>query len=211
MEIRKIALSIMTTLSMAGVPFAGANAKGFFVGAGIGVTSADVDSAVFDSALADSGLASSTTADDGGAALRLTLGYEFNQHLAVEAGYVSFGDVDINSVVTAPVTGTVKSSTEVDGFTLGVRAGMPVTEKVLLFAKAGVFVWDAEWKTTASLSTGVGSSSFDDDGSDFTYGLGAAMAINKNMDVRIDWDRYDLGGDADLKYNIYSIGMNYRF
>jgi opacity protein-like surface antigen len=209
--LRKTAIFASAALIISGLPITGVQAEGLYAGIGLGFTRADLDEWGIDQALADEGLASSTSTDDGGGTVRLSLGYEINRHFALEAGYVNFADVSAQSVITLPVSGDVISTADVNGLTLGVRAGMPVADKVILFAKAGLFVWDADWTTRANLSTGSGSSNSSDDGSDLTYGIGAEFTVADNLGVTIDWDRYDLGDDLDLSYDIYSVGLRFRF
>jgi len=51
-----------------------------------------------------------------------------------------------------------------------------------------------------------------DNGFDLTYGLGGTIGINRNWQVRLDWDRYRLdynGGRSNA--DLYTVGLQYHF
>ena len=61
-------------------------------------------------------------------ALRLSGGYQFNEHFAVEAGYVRFGDFKYAS----------GPGVDMDAAYTAIKGSMPVGEKFSLFGKVGV-------------------------------------------------------------------------
>ena len=158
--------------------------EGLFIAAGIG--SADLSES-FDG----------FDVDTDSTAYRITVGWRFNDYIAVDAGYHNFGRFD----QTFDVAGTPTSvSLKADGFTIGGVGSLPLTDRMSLFARAGAFFWDGE-----SLIGNV-----DDNVSDVNAHLAAGIRamVYKNLSVTVDWSRFDLDGtNADL----VAIGLQLAF
>lgn len=119
-------------------------------------------------------------------------GYNFNEYFGVELYYTDAGEFDYGSVV----------SVEIDGWGASLVGKYPVNDDLEVFAKVGVFSWDAD----AHLD-GFGKVA-SDDGTDNTWGLGAGYAVTENVDIILQFMRIDVDdGDVDN----YSIGLNYNF
>lgn len=181
-----------------------------YAGLGIGSASSDLEASAIDSGLADAGFFSHTTLDEDTHGARIFGGYQFNDHFAVEIGYVDFGDIDSSSQITTSNPGTIWSQLEISGFSAALKADYPVNEKLAVFGKAGLFSWDAEVTSTARLMLGSASANVRDDGNDFTFGIGASYDLTEQFSLRLDWDRYNLGGDADVNVNLFSVGVQFR-
>jgi opacity protein-like surface antigen len=131
---------------------------------------------------------------DNSTSFSLTGGYKFTDNFAIEVSYIDLGDSDDD---IAPVW-----TVEADGFDFSVVGILPVSEKVDLFAKVGAFMWDA---TIDEEGFGEIAS---DDGTDLSYGLGAAFKLNENFNVSLQYQMFDLD-DTDVS-NI-SLGVGYNF
>lgn len=110
-------------------------------------------------------------------AIQGRLGVSFNQHFAVE-GEISFGVADDDILGT-----TVELNNTYGLFAV---ARLPVSEKVNLLVRGGF----------ASGEVDVGGTSVSDDGG--AYGAGVEAFLTPNDGVRLDYTRYNFGGDADV-------------
>lgn len=76
-----------------------------------------------------------------------------------------------------------------DGYTLALKAGIPVHDKVTLYARGGQLWWESDLSAT--------DDNQDLDGEDFFYGVGASFALSNSWDVRLEYTRYDLEFERD--------------
>ena len=115
-------------------------------------------------------------------AYRLFGGFQIGDVLGLEAGYHSFGKFS----ETIDVGGFV-SSTEIraDGWTAGGILGLPLTDQLSLFGRAGIFVWDVDVEVDGF------SVSVPGDENPY-YGAGAKLDFTPNLSLIADWTRYEL-------------------
>lgn len=164
--------------------------------AGIGFGQSDIDSAI------TTGLITSGQVEGKDTAYKLFGGYMFNRNFGAELSYLRLGDVSYSgSFFGAPVVG---GTVEASGFNVAAIGAFPVSPAFSLFGKVGFFMWDAE----ASDTTAGAPFSAKTDGTDLSFGLGAAYNFTRNLGVRAEWERLKVeDADADL----LSIGLVYRF
>ena len=154
--------------------------------------------------------------DDTDTAFKLGVGYRFSEHFAAELGYVDLGEATVSTTsannisiggTTASLNGSIEN--DVDGFIVGLRGDIPVYDSVNLFARAGIYVWDADASNSGTLTVGGNPVSVeDDDGEDLYFGLGAEYMFSDHFGASIEYTRYDLDiGDAD----VFSAGLRYFF
>ena len=132
--------------------------------------------------------------DEDDTALKLFAGYTFDLpmiDLSVEAGYVDFGEPEID------ILGN-ELSINTTGFTLWGIAALDAG-LVDLYAKAGYIAWDVDAEIL-----GVSDSA---DGSDLGYGLGAAFGLGP-VEVRGEYEVYDLD---EFDVAMLSVGVLFRF
>lgn len=110
-------------------------------------------------------------------AIQGRLGVQFNPHIGVE-GEFAFGVADDD------ILGTSVELTNTYG--AFVVARMPVSDTVDVFVRGGF----------ASGEVDVGGASASDDGG--AYGVGGQLMFSPNDGVRVDYTRYNFGGDADV-------------
>lgn len=130
--------------------------------------------------------------DDDESAWRVLGGYQVHRNLAVELGYTDLGDMTLGG---RPVE---SNAWELVGVGL-----FPLNEYFSLLGKLGAYYGEAEGGGLRETRT------------DLTYGLGAEYNMNRNLGVRLEWQRYTdfgrgafgSGGDQD----ILSLGAIYRF
>ena len=176
------------TLALSLAPFAAMADSGFYVGGSVG--GATLEASASDADLP--GLPSSIDEDD--TAFKVFAGYNFDLpvvDLAVEGGYVNFGQPEISTAF-----GDIE--VETTGINLWGIAGIDAGP-IDLFAKLGYISWDVE----ASLQ-GVSES---DDGTDMGYGVGLGFGL-AGVRIRGEYEVYDLD-DADM--SMLSVGISFQF
>ena len=111
-------------------------------------------------------------------------GYEFTPNLALELGYVDFGDF---------------GSMDASGFFLDAVGKFPFTPQWSGLARVGAF--------QGKLSNGSGS----DRGTSYKAGLGVQYNLTPNMALRSEYERYrfDTMGITP-KVDMLTVGVNYR-
>lgn len=125
---------------------------------------------------------------------KLIGGWRFLDWLAVEASYVDFGSMSERF----DIEGLQELRIDADGYSLSALAFLPVGP-VDLFARAGVFAWDASLR--------LNSDRLGDDGTDFVWGGGVQFRL-WSLSLRAEYERYDLGG-ADTQ--MFSLGATWTF
>ena len=167
------------------MPGLAAAESGPYLGGAIGSASVDDDFAGFD------------IADDVDA-YKLLIGMQLGATLGIEAGYQNLGEFEERTNLGAT---TVITELAAEGWTLGGTLALPVSDFVSLFARGGIFVWDADIDID-----GIRRAVADD--SNPYYGAGAKVGFTNNFSLVGDWTRYEL---EDVNSDVISIGLEYRF
>jgi len=171
-----------------------ASAQGYYIGGSVGESDADEGNAI-------PALITSGPVDGKDSGMKFFGGYQFSQNLGVELAYVDLGKANYSGTFFgAPVTGgRVKTS----GFNASVVGVLPLNPSFSLFAKAGMFAWDAKARDV----TGGLPFSGSDDGADLSFGFGGAYNLTKNFSLRAEWEQFE----AVDKISLLSVGVAYRF
>jgi opacity protein-like surface antigen len=174
-----------------------------------------------DKTVTGSGITAFTsTADESDAAYKLLAGYRLNEHLALEAGYVSLGKSSYRAASTAPVVATRSGEIQVDGWAVAGLMGAPFTETVSVFAKTGGYFYHVDFVCTG---TGVAcvNPTRTVDGRSVFYGLGLEWKPMGGLLVRAEYEIYPKIGEkfnsngttgtsrADV--TLASVGVGFRF
>lgn len=165
-----------------------ASAEGGYFGASYGRTELNVS----DSEKAELG-SLGLSVDDIDQGWKIFGGYRFNDNVAVEVFHADLGDAEVSDGVDWVKVGA-------DGYGVSAVGLLPVSDNFDLFAKAGMFHWSADVTSSVGVSGG-------DDGTDLTYGIGAAYNM-KNVSFRAEFERYDISGD-DI--DMISAGVQINF
>jgi len=120
-------------------------------------------------------------------------GYQLNEVLAVEGGYISFGEMD--GPIVPSTFGNISTSVEPTGLEVAAVGNFPINSQFSLFGKVGLLAWD--FKANASLP-GI-SASDSTTGTDVFFGLGAQYEISANLAVRGSWESYSMD-EADIDF-----------
>jgi len=115
-------------------------------------------------------------------AYKAFVGYRLNPYLALEGAWVDLGQFD-------------GKNGNFEGHSLQATAhfGVPVGQRVRLFASAGVHAWDAD-EDIAGESNDM----------DLTYGLGVEVDVLRNLGVRLEQEVLKVG-DIDLDQTSASV------
>jgi OmpA-OmpF porin, OOP family len=125
------------------------------------------------------------------------VGYELNQYLAFELGYIDGGSADDNilgATVRADTTAIVGS----------VVGSLPIGDTFSVYARAGYMRWDAAESVTFD---GVTIATADVDGKDPIFGAGVAALVEGSL-VRIEYRVADLD---DTNLSLISLSIAWRF
>ena len=138
-------------------------------------------------------------------------GYQVNQYLGVEAGFVDFNDVKARSTVTATVR-SVYTKAENDAWTLAAVGTLPITKSISVFGKLGASSWSSNLRSVATESVGPAattSASESRRGYDVFYGLGVSYALVEDMvDLRAEIERYKVD---NVDINLMTGGLAVKF
>ncbi|MEQ1590752.1 MAG: outer membrane protein transport protein [Thiobacillaceae bacterium] len=147
--------------------------------------------------------------DDASTAFKVFGGYQINQYLGAEIGFVDFNDVKASSSVSGPAR-SVYTVAENDAWTLASVGTLPLTKNISVFAKLGAANWSSNLKTISTdiVSTITASVTDKSRGVDLFYGLGMSYALLDNVDLRAEFERYKFD-KADL--DLITAGMAVKF
>lgn len=116
-------------------------------------------------------------------------GFRVNRIFSIEGQYIDFGTAeDGDNRVSA------------DGWTAGGVVTLPMFEYVHPYAKAGALMWDADGRFA-----GVRGS---DDGTDFTYGVGARFSMTDRLGLRLEYERFEM---SDVDVDMASANLTFDF
>lgn len=128
-------------------------------------------------------------------------GSNFNQYVSIE-GRLGIGLSD-DTVTSATESLSIEIDTLIGLYGIG---RLPLGKSSSLYALVGLTQVDA---TTSTSMTGFGSSSFSDDESDLSYGVGADIGIQYNLWVNVEYVQYL--DKSDVEVSAIAIGMRFGF
>lgn len=193
-------LGTLITLGIASNAVAGGN--GWYLGIGAGVSNTDIKDSEYDSDLADLGYTTSSEIDKNKLGWKLFAGYQFHKNWAIEGSYVNLGDVTSETIVSAPPLVTAADQQQfvddaatvhpysVDGLVLSGKGILPINDRFSLFAKLGVYRWQADILVECDGCASSVSSPDSKSGTDITAGFGLEYDINDNIGLRGEYERF---------------------
>lgn len=182
-----------TTLKTLGImlamaPLAALADSGFYIGGSAGGATIEADAGDIEIPGLPSGI------DEDDTAWKIYGGYKFDLpvvNLVVEAGYVDFGEPEIDTAFGELLVSTT-------GLNVWGIAALPVGP-LEVYGKLGLIAWDVEADLLADSAS--------EDGTDIGYGLGAAFGFGR-LQVRGEYELYDID-EADI--GMLSLGLVYQF
>ena len=177
---RKATLFAAALLTLPVLPAVAAD-NGFYLGGSVGQANLKIDDLSGDVFPDDD-----FDADD--TAFKLIAGMRPLDWLGIEAAYVNFGE---------PEDTVLGQKLQADGDGISAFAvGFLPTGPVDLFAKVGLISWDSKIGGT-----------FDDDGTDLAYGVGAQFRV-LGLSIRAEYEKFDI---SDVDLDMISVGLTYTF
>jgi len=181
----------------------------WYVGLSGGESRSQANSSDLSSALSNNGLTPlSSSLDDSDTGWKLYLGYQFNPNFAVEAGYIDFGKFNFSATTAGgSLGGDMKSK---NGGFIDVLGIIPLSNNFSIFGKLGGY----SVKTELNGSGVGGSVSASHRSNDWTYGIGAGYEFNRNVGVRVEWERFNDFGNNSTTQNdmdLTSVGIVFKF
>jgi Calx-beta domain/OmpA-like transmembrane domain/Beta-propeller repeat len=209
---RRSLMTIVTTVAMTFVSATAVAADvGVYMGISLGHSMTLADDGDISKQLAGRGHSAQVSLDDTDIGWKIVGGYRFNRWFGVEGAIVDLGTFDssINATVPNPAQ-LLNDIADVHpysarGYSATVMGTLPISERLSVFGKAGLFIWQGEVKANAG---SFGSVSKDENGVDLTLGLGTSFKITDRIQIRTEWERYFLKRD-DI--DLISIGMSFHF
>jgi len=116
-------------------------------------------------------------------------GYRINQWFAAELAYIDGGSPSDDIL-------GISADIETSALEASIIGSVPLNEVLSLHARAGVLSWDAEL-------SGNGVKLAEDDGTDFSYGIGASLRFGPSAEARIEARSADLDG-TDIRLYVLS-------
>ena len=140
---------------------------------------------------------------DTNTAYKLYGGYNFNQNFGIEGGFADLREAEI-SANRARVASKPRS------IYVAATGTLPLNEQFALFGKAGVAQTHVKFSASAP---GISESASDNQASAFA-GVGASFAVNKNVSIVAEYEYFGKvakDGDANVKADLLSVGVRYKF
>ncbi|MBT8079358.1 MAG: outer membrane beta-barrel protein [Gammaproteobacteria bacterium] len=131
---------------------------------------------------------------DNSTSWRVFAGYEFNDYIGLEAGYLDLGNIS-DTVLGVPVRA------DADGWTLSAVGRIPFADRWAVQAKAGFFFWDGQSSVNGVVERDPG------DQNPFV-GIGIAYRFNENVQLDVGVDYYDMD---DVQPLIGAMALSFRF
>ncbi len=199
--------------------------SGFYLGALVGYSNADLSQSEWDNAALNAfssygGTLTSTSLDKSGTAFGATVGYQFFRNFAVEASYIDLGKATGTASGTVPVEGTpvalsVNADFKSHGPALAVVGILPFGQGWAVDVRVGVYYGDTEITGTASAAGQSGSASQSESASSLMAGVGGSYAFDPHWSVRLDYLYFNGVGDkhktGQADVNVASLGLRYQF
>ncbi len=182
----------------------------WYIGGNYGRTEESIDDGEIANSIIGGGL-TDIEDEDSDRGYKFFVGYQFNQHVALEAGYADLGDFGVK-VARAPDTGTLTGDTSYKGYNLDIVSSWPLTQRLSAFGRVGAFYYETEENFVGTESLAA-SLSRDDKDTGYKFGAGLEYSFTERLSARIEAERYrieDMLGDHG-SVNLYSVGLVYRF
>jgi|GEM_PF-4537065 len=125
-------------------------------------------------------------------------GYEISDEFSLEIAYYNSGEFENNNL-------NVDLSSQ--GAIIQLTNTIPVNERISLFGKVGVYIWDASFNSKVNLTNTLSAH-----GEDVHYTLGASLHFTTNHVLTFDYSLIGLDlGSTEMDLKTFSVGWKYTF
>jgi OOP family OmpA-OmpF porin len=147
--------------------------------------------------LKDTEVANRVDFDDIGG--KVYLGYTFGRYLAIEGGYMDFGDLK-----------ETFDSTQVEANLRGVhalaKATLPLLKFFEIFGKGGLAYYENDVMLTPLM---MGPTKTEESGASFLFGLGLGFPIGKRITVRLESEQFNVDGADEARLTTVGVQINF--
>lgn len=209
---KKIGALSLVTLSGMASSWAAAEDSGWYGGASIGQSMAEIDDDRISRSLLASGFTGVTIHDDDrDIGYKLFGGYQFNRNFSLEGGYFDLGEMGFTAVTTP--AGTLQGNIRLNGLNFDAVGMLPLTEKFSLLGRAGLNYAQAKDSFSGSGAVTPTTSSASTRDLNYKFGVGLQYDFTRAFGVRAEAERYRIDDAVDNKgdVDLLSLGMVYRF
>ena len=134
---------------------------------------------------------------------RLGFMYQFNEFIAMEAGYTRYADVQLTNIFGIPgFNGTLEPSA-VD---LTLRTMLPIRPQFKAFSKYGLAYASLNSKTSNNLGY---NAKVNEDAIRPAYGLGVSYDLSENFSAELTWMRVQQQKGKIQNQTLTSLGVSY--
>ncbi|MFN3581621.1 MAG: porin family protein [Pseudomonas sp.] len=200
---KKTLLAAIVMGSMATGVQAAEQVNGYLFGS-LGQSDADVSKQTLDDYWGvGPGMGISSSLDTKDTAFKIGAGIQLNAYVGIELQYIDLGEVSYKATDGFAVA---KTTAETDGFGMNVVGTLPL-DRLSLFGKVGYHQLKTELKDTVN----IGFSESDSEKENlWSWGIGAAYALNESFSVVAEFERYrDVADTYDVDF--LSAGLRYNF
>lgn len=142
---------------------------------------------------------------------RLSFGYQFDQHWAMEFGYRHFSNASSSAVTNNYIA---SASSKVSAFDLTAKGILPVNSKLNLTAKLGIaYLRPNSQGGLIVVAPYNGTTNSYSKTLEPTFGLGISYALKPNVPIEFSWNRIQkMGGSNHApSSDFYSLDVSYYF
>lgn len=139
--------------------------------------------------------------------------FAINRVLDLELAYTDFGEAEDSGLDDFGdlITDTLDSSAA----QVGIKARLPLGRKVSLIGRAGVALWELDYRQTDSAFPGEAYTD-SDEGTDAYFGVGMQVQLEQNLYLGLDYSSLDFTaalGDASTDHEIsnFTVSLGYAF
>jgi len=211
----KIAAAIALAC-LSSVAFAQAKQQdaGWYVGGSVGRSNTGFSQQ--DYTMANAGVTESKDSHD--TAFKVLLGYNFDQHWALEGAFTSLGEPKYKySGTILGLTGNGEAKLKNDAWSLSVKGALPINQQFDVFGRLG-WTYNRSDLTVSTSWPGFGMSSHHNR-SDVLVGVGLEFKPQKNWGIRAEYDNYGRFGNkwnttsdtGRTDTDMWSLGVVIRF
>ena len=191
-----------------------AEEPGFYIGGNVGRSSSTIDNAGIASRTLGPGFTvNSISGNSRDTSWKLSGGYQFTPNFALEGGYYDLGNYGFTASTTPP--GTLRGDFRFRGVNMDVVGSIPFTEKFSAFARLGVTYGQTRdsFAGSGAVFVPAGSANPSKREANGKAGIGLSYAINENLGVRLEGERYRVNDAVGNKARIdlVSLGLTWRF
>lgn len=179
----------------------------------LGQSTMDIDCSL--GSLTSLGFTSSTCTDKA-ISSRASVGYDFNDHFAIEGGYISlgkFGGVATGkNSLNQPIVLTANQ--DVSEIQLAAIFSEAIANNFSWLVKVGLARWDLTGSGNVSVAGVVTQLNMPSaTGIDFLFGVGVKYYLNEKIAVRVQYERHNVGDSNTTKSTITmpSAGLIFKF